>query len=87
MGFNKINAKIDTIIIDPPRAGLNKKTLDFLINYQSDNLIYMSCNPMTLAKNLKSLSTVYNIEEVFYLDMFPRTKHIECVSVLSRKAQ
>lgn len=85
--INKINAKIDTIIIDPPRAGLNKKTLDFLINYQSDNLIYMSCNPMTLAKNLKSLSTVYNIEEVFYLDMFPRTKHIECVSVLSRKAQ
>ena len=85
--INKINAKIDTIIIDPPRAGLNKKTLDFLINSQSDNLIYMSCNPMTLAKNLKSLSTVYNIEEVFYLDMFPRTKHIECVSVLSRKAQ
>ena len=85
--INKINAKIDTIIIDPPRAGLNKKTLDFLINYQSDNLIYMSCNPMTLAKNLKSLSTVYNIEKVFYLDMFPRTKHIECVSVLSRKAQ
>lgn len=85
--INKINAKIDTIIIDPPRAGINKKTLDFLINYQSDNLIYMSCNPMTLAKNLKSLSTVYNIEEVFYLDMFPRTKHIECVSVLSRKAQ
>ena len=85
--INKINAKIDTIIIDPPRAGLNKKTLDFLINYQSDNLIYMSCNPMTLAKNLKSLSTVYTIEEVFYLDMFPRTKHIECVSVLSRKAQ
>ena len=85
--INKINDKIDTIIIDPPRAGLNKKTLDFLINYQSDNLIYMSCNPMTLAKNLKSLSTVYNIEEVFYLDMFPRTKHIECVSVLSRKAQ
>ncbi len=85
--INKINAKIDTIIIDPPRAGLNKKTLDFLINYQSDNLIYMSCNPMTLAKNLKSLSAVYNIEEVFYLDMFPRTKHIECVSVLSRKAQ
>lgn len=85
--INKINDKIDTIIIDPPRAGLNKKTLDFLINYQSDNLIYMSCNPMTLAKNLKSLSTVYNIEEVFYIDMFPRTKHIECVSVLSRKAQ
>lgn len=84
--INKINDQIDTIIIDPPRAGLNKKTLDFLINYQSDNLIYMSCNPMTLAKNLKSLSAVYNIEEIFYLDMFPRTKHIECVSVLSRKA-
>lgn len=83
--INKINAKIDTIIIDPPRAGLNKKTLDFLINYQSDNLIYMSCNPMTLAKNLKSLSTVYNIEEVFYLDMFPRTKHIETLCLMKKK--
>ena len=83
--INKINAKIDTIIIDPPRAGLNKKTLDFLINYQSDNLIYMSCNPMTLAKNLKSLSTVYNIEEVFYLDMFPRTKHIETICLMKKK--
>lgn len=82
--INKINAKIDTIIIDPPRAGLNKKTLDFLINYQSDNLIYMSCNPMTLAKNLKSLSTVYNIEEVFYLDMFPRTKHIETICLMKK---
>lgn len=83
--INKINDKIDTIIIDPPRAGLNKKTLDFLINYQSDNLIYMSCNPMTLAKNLKSLSTVYNIEEVFYLDMFPRTKHIETLCLMKKK--
>lgn len=83
--INKINDKIDTIIIDPPRAGLNKKTLDFLINYQSDNLIYMSCNPMTLAKNLKSLSTVYNIEEVFYLDMFPRTKHIETICLMKKK--
>lgn len=82
--INKINDQIDTIIIDPPRAGLNKKTLDFLINYQSDNLIYMSCNPMTLAKNLKSLSPVYNIEEIFYLDMFPRTKHIETICLMKK---
>ena len=83
--ISKINDKIDTIIIDPPRAGLNKKTLDFLVNYKSDNLIYMSCNPFTLARDLSTLKDIYDIKDVYYLDMFPRTKHMECLCVLKLK--
>ena len=80
--ISKINDKIDTIIIDPPRAGLNKKTLDFLVNYKSNNLIYMSCNPFTLARDLGALKGIYDVKDVYYLDMFPRTKHMECLCVL-----
>ena len=83
--ISKINDKIDTIIIDPPRAGLNKKTLDFLINYKSDNLIYMSCNPFTLARDLSILKDIYEVNDVYYLDMFPKTKHMECLCVLKLK--
>lgn len=83
--ISKINDKIDTIIIDPPRAGLNKKTLEFLINYKSRNLIYMSCNPFTLARDLSILKDIYDVEDVYYLDMFPRTKHMECLCLLNLK--
>lgn len=83
--ISKINDKIDTIIIDPPRAGLNKKTLDFLINYKSINLIYMSCNPFTLARDLSILKDIYEVNDVYYLDMFPKTKHMECLCVLKLK--
>ncbi len=83
--ISKINDKIDTIIIDPPRAGLNKKTLDFLVNYKSDNLIYMSCNPFTLARDLSILKDIYEVNDVYYLDMFPKTKHMECLCVLKLK--
>ena len=83
--ISKINDKIDTIIIDPPRAGLNKKTLDFLVNYKSRNLIYMSCNPFTLARDLSILKDIYEVNDVYYLDMFPKTKHMECLCVLKLK--
>lgn len=83
--ISKINEKIDTIIIDPPRAGLNKKTLDFLINYRSNNLIYMSCNPFTLARDLSVLKNIYDLKDVYYLDMFPRTKHMETLCIMRRK--
>lgn len=83
--ISKINDKIDAIIIDPPRAGLNKKTLDFLVNYKSNNLIYMSCNPFTLARDLGALKDIYDVKDVYYLDMFPRTKHMECLCVLKLK--
>ncbi len=83
--ISKINSEIDCIIIDPPRSGLNKETIKNIIKIKCDELIYMSCNPLTLVRDLEVLSNIYNIDEVYMLEMFPRTKHIECICVLKLK--
>lgn len=83
--ISKINSDIDCIIIDPPRSGLNKETIKNIITIKPDNLIYMSCNPLTYVRDMQILNKLYDVEEFYYLEMFPRTKHMECVSVLSRK--
>lgn len=83
--ISEINEKIDAIIIDPPRSGLNKETMINLLKFKSKTIIYMSCNPITLARDLSVLTNDYRVDEIYMLDMFPRTKHVECVSVLSRK--
>lgn len=81
----KIKDKIDTIIVDPPRAGLDKVTKETIIDFKPTKIIYVSCDPMTLARDLKELSPYYNITEVKGLDMFPNTQHIECCCVLYRR--
>jgi len=81
----EINDKIDTIIVDPPRSGLSKKTLNNILNTNADNLIYMSCNPMTLARDLNLLKEKYEIKEFYILEMFPRTKHVETFCILNIK--
>ncbi len=78
--INKINYKFDTIIIDPPRSGLNKSTLNYIKNNKPNNIIYMSCDPITLCRDIKELN--YNINKIYLLDMFPYTKHVECICVL-----
>lgn len=81
----KIKDKVDTIIVDPPRAGLDKVTKDTIIKFNPTKIIYVSCDPMTLARDLKELSSYYNIIEVKGLDMFPHTHHIETFCVLERR--
>lgn len=85
--ITKIKDNIDCIIVDPPRSGLNTKTLNSLLDYQPQNIFYMSCNPLTLARDINLLKNDYHLKQIYLLDMFPRTKHVECVSVLSRKSQ
>ena len=85
---NKINYKegiFDTIIIDPPRGGLDKKTLNIINNLNSKKVIYVSCNPITLARDINILKEKYNIEKIKLFDMFPNTYHVETVCVLDRK--
>jgi 23S rRNA (uracil-5-)-methyltransferase RumA len=79
-GFNP-----DVIIFDPPRSGLDPKTLDLLVRKTVKKIIYISCNPSTLTKNIKVLSKKYNVESVTPLDMFPHTSHIESITILKRK--
>jgi len=80
-----INIKPDIIIVDPPRSGLSKKTIQEIINYQSPKIIYVSCDPMTLVRDLKLLSKYYNIQELTPFDMFPNTHHVESVVLLNIK--
>lgn len=80
-GFNNI----DLIIVDPPRSGLDKKTIDNVKRINSKEIIYVSCDPMTLVRDLKELEEDYLIKEITPVDMFPNTHHVECVSVLHRK--
>ena len=83
--LSKINDRIDTIIVDPPRAGLDNVTKKHLINFHPNKIIYVSCDPMTLARDIKELSLYYNIIEIKGLDMFPYTHHIETFCVMERK--
>lgn len=83
--LSKINDRIDTIIVDPPRAGLDNVTKKHLINFHPNKIIYVSCDPMTLARDIKELSEYYNIIEIKGLDMFPYTHHIETFCVMERK--
>ena len=83
IGF--INDKIDTIIVDPARAGLDKKTIEVINNICPQRIIYVSCNTQSLANNLLDL-TNYEIKKFYILDMFSYTYHVECVSVLHRKS-
>ena len=75
----------DAIIVDPPRSGLDKHTRDTLIKIKSPKLIYISCNPITLARDLNELKELYNIEDITLFDMFPNTYHVECVMWMSLK--
>lgn len=75
----------DTVIVDPPRSGLDKKTLSYLLKEKVNKLIYVSCDLMTLTRDLKELENIYSIKEVTPVDMFPNTYHCESVVILERK--
>jgi 23S rRNA (uracil1939-C5)-methyltransferase len=72
------------VVVDPPRAGLHKHVVKSLLNMRSPNIIYVSCNPSTLARDLKILcEECYKLERVQPVDMFPHTYHIETVVKLN----
>ena len=73
----------DTIIVDPPRNGLSNNVIDFLNKSNSGKIIYISCNPKTLQRDIELLNK-YELKNISAYSMFPRTKHIECVCLLER---
>lgn len=75
----------DVIVMDPPRSGLDSETLDLLLRKPVAKIVYVSCNPSTLGKNLKDLSKKYNIHSIAPFDMFPHTSHIESVTLLTKR--
>jgi len=83
--IDKINEKIDCIFVDPPRKGCDQKTLDYLVKFKPSRIVYVSCNPSTLARDLFFLKDYYSIEIIQPVDMFPQTHHVETIVLLSDK--
>lgn len=83
--LNKNNDKPDVIFVDPPRKGLDRHTIENILNVKPKKVIYISCNPASLVRDLKLLEEKYDVREIQPVDMFPFTSHVECVAVLQLK--
>jgi len=77
--------KQDVLIVDPPRSGLDKKTRKVILDNEYKRIVYVSCDPMTLVRDLSELSVKYDIKKVCLVDMFPQTYHVESVVLLEHK--
>jgi len=75
--------EFDIVIADPPRPGLSKEALSRLLELLPERIAYISCNPSTLARDLKKLASKYRVDSVRMVDFFPNTFHIEAISFLS----
>ena len=75
--------KFSTVFVDPPRAGIDDATLDFIKHFQ--NIIYISCNPETLKRDLDTLSSHFDVKKMALFDQFPYTEHRECGALLTQK--
>ena len=75
---------VDAVILDPPRKGCSRELLETLVGSQIGRIVYLSCDPDTLARDIRALSPVYRCSELFPYDMFPRTGHVETVVLMTR---
>jgi 23S rRNA (uracil1939-C5)-methyltransferase len=81
------SGKADVVVVDPPRAGLSAKIVRRLLEAEADRIVYVSCNPTTLAPNARQIVEAgYELRTVRPVDMFPQTPHIESVALLERTA-
>lgn len=84
--LTKKGVKADVVFIDPPRKGSDEITLDCIVEMNPEKIVYVSCNPSTLARDLRYLEDKgYKVKMVQPVDMFPNTSHVETVVLLSRK--
>lgn len=75
----------DVIMIDPPRKGMDNKSVENILNIKPKKLVYISCNPATLVRDLAKFEEEYEVKTIKPVDMFPFTSHVECVAVLHIK--
>ena len=84
--FDKLyKIKPDVIFVDPPRKGLDEITITNMLKINPKKIVYISCNPASLVRDLKKLEEKYNICKITPLDLFPYTNHVENVTILMRK--
>ena len=91
ISFDMVNANsilinnYDVIVVDPPRGGLDKKTINNLLNSGAKKIVYVSCNTITLARDIGMLKEEYILDKITLFDNFPNTKHVESVCLLKLK--
>lgn len=83
--LKNIDYYIDALILDPPREGIDKKVIDEIIRIKPKKIIYVSCDPMTFARDVNLLKDHYNLSDLNIIDMFADTYHIELISFLEYK--
>lgn len=83
--ISKIKDNIDTLLIDPPRSGLVKNMIEDVLNVKAERIIYVSCNPISLARDLCNLNKDYEVKKIYMLDMFSNTYHFESITILELK--
>ena len=77
--------KTDVVLVDPPRKGLSKDVIETVVNMQPKRVVYISCDPATLARDCEIFNSLgYSVKEVTPVDMFPRTSHVEAIILMTR---
>ncbi len=76
--------KADKVVVDPPRSGLTKKGINDILKLKPETIVYISCNPITLARDLNLLKKEYDVVSVTPINMFPRTYHLETITKLKK---
>ncbi len=79
------NGAPDVIITDPPRAGMHTSVVETIIKSSPEKIVYVSCNPATQARDLELFDTLYKVDKVQPVDMFPHTHHVENVVLLIKR--
>lgn len=77
--------KANALVVDPPRKGMDEKLINTILNTNFEKIVYVSCNPTTLARDVRLLKDAYKVKYVQPVDMFPHTHHVETIAVLVKK--
>lgn len=82
----KVGIESNKVVLDPPRKGCEREVLESLVKMQPERIVYVSCNPSTMARDVKYLvENGYRVVEVQPVDMFPHTTHVECVVLIEKE--
>jgi len=84
MLLSQVNIQPELLVTDPPRTGMQRQVIEQILQFLPDKIIYISCNPATLARDIALLKERYRVEEVQPIDLFPNTYHIESIARLKR---
>ena len=83
--INNKGVKADIVMFDPPRKGLDKNSINNILKIKPKKIVYISCNPATLVRDLAEFEDLYDVQKIVPVDMFPWTGHVECCALLYLK--